>query len=245
VRAAALALAALAFAGLLTACESSQEKNAQIAKVVAGEQKQRARRKALAERSLTITRPSKVVHVLAAQVLHSSEGTAAAVVTLRNSSSQALRDVPIQITVRGASGMTVYTNTTPGLASSLTSVPLIGAHMTVTWVNDQVQASPPPAGVSAKVGEGEPQGEVPPSLSITEAHLGEGGVEGSLVNHSSTAQREVVVYAIARRGSTIVAAGSALVAQVEAGTSAHFQAFLVGDARGAQLEVDAPGSTGS
>jgi hypothetical protein len=236
VRLLALALAAFALAG----CESSQEKNAQLARIYRREARQAARRKALTQPSLEIIHPSRALAVRSASVLHSSEG-AAAVVVVHNSSSSAIRDAPIRITVADDKGKTLYTNALPGLAGPLVTVPLVPAHGTSTWVNDQVQSARVPARVSAELGEGERTAEPPPRLAVLGAHLGEGGVEGSLVNHGSATEHEVVLYALARRGGAIVAAGSAIVPQAEPSVPAHFQAFLVGDARGARLEVDVGG----
>ena len=233
----ALALAAIAFAG----CESTQEKSAKLEKVARREAAHAARSKALTQRRLSVTTPSAIVKVLAATVLHSSEGAAAAV-TLQNTSATTLRDVPIEITVKDAHGATLYTNATSGLAAALVSVPLLVAHATSTWVDDQVQVSGTPASVSAKVGEGERVTEAVPHIAIVGAHLTEGRAEGSVVNHSAVGQHELVVYAIARRGGAIVAAGRAIVPQAEAGASEHFQAFLIGDSRGARLEVSAAGA---
>ena len=92
-------LAALA----LTACESNQERSAKLEKAAKVQEGAAARRRALAQRALTITRPSTKVKVTGATLVRGSEG-AAAVITLRNVSATALRDLPIQITVRDARG---------------------------------------------------------------------------------------------------------------------------------------------
>jgi hypothetical protein len=240
VRTAALALAALALGCCLTACETSAEKSAGLEKVAKRGLKASARRRALARRSPTITHLSKLVTVLGTSVLHSSEG-AAAVITLRNHSGTTLRDVPIEITVKDAAGSTIYTNATPGLAATLVSAPLLPAHATTTWVQNQIQTTTAPASVTAEVGEGEPDREAIPRLSITGVHLNQGEVEGSLVNHTQLSQHELVLYVLARRAGVVVAAGSAIVAQTEPGSSAHFQAFLIGNPNGARLEVNVGG----
>ncbi len=242
-RVAALVLAALA----LTACESSQEENAKLERIAKREAAEAKRHGTVAPRGLSITRQSTRVRVIATAVLHSSEGTAA-VVTLLNVSGMTLRDIPIEITVRDASGAAIYTNDTPGLATALVSVPLLAAHGTVTWIDDQVQAASVPASVSARIGEGERVTRAVPRLRIEAAHLAAdstSGVEaeGKLVNSSAVSQRELVVYATARRAGRIVAAGRALIPQAEPGTSANFQVFFIGDPKGAQLEVSAPPST--
>ena len=122
------------------------------------------------------------------------------------------------------------------------SAALLPAHATSTWIDDQVQAAGTPASVSAKVGEGQAVTGAIPSIAVAGAHLSEGQVEGSVVNRSQVGQRELVVDAIARRAGKIVAAGRAVVPQAEAGSSTHFQAFLIGSAQGAQLDVSAPAS---
>lgn len=230
-------LAAIALAG----CESTQEESAKLEKVAKREAREAARQEAHTQRTLAITKESTIVTVRAAVVLHSSEGAAAAV-TLQNTSARSLRDVPIEITVRDASGATVYTNATPGLSASLVSVPLLPAHSTSTWVDDQVQAASTPTSVSAKVGEGERVSEAIPSIAIAGAHLSEGEAEGSVVNRSRVSQHELVVYALARRAGAIVAAGRAVIPQAEAGASERFQAFLIGESKGAQLEVSVGGA---
>jgi hypothetical protein len=244
VRAAALLLVLASLA--LTACESSQEKNAKLEKIVKREAAEAKRHGVLGPRGLTITHQSTKVKVVATDVLHSSEGTAA-VVTLHNMSSTALREVPIKITVQSASGAAIYSNDTPGLAAALVAVPLIPAHASTTWIDDQVQAAGVPARLAAEVGEGEPVIGAIPRLNVESTHLAQGtsGIEGEgkLVNSSGVAQRELVLYAIARRAGRIVAAGRALIPQAEAGSSTRFQVFFIGDPRGAQLEVSAPPST--
>jgi len=234
VRAAALALAALA----LTACESSQEKSAKLEKV--------AKREAAAAKhrntSLSIVHESTKVKVSATAILHGAEG-AAAVVTLRNLSGAALRDVPIQISVRNTAGATVYANDAPSLAAALVSVPLLPAHATTSWVDDQVQATGVPASVSAKVGEGEAARAPIPQLSVQGTRLsdesGEPQAEGSVLNRSAAGLHEVVVYAVARRAGRIVAAGRAVLPQAPAGASTRFQLYFIGDPRGAQLQFSA------
>jgi hypothetical protein len=238
VRLTALVLVALA----LTACESNQERSAKLEKAAKRQEGEAAKRRALAQRSLTITRPSTKVSVTATAVVHGSEG-AAAIVTLRNVSGTALRDVPIEITVRNTHGASVYTNAVPGLSATLASVALIPAHAVQTWVDDQVQATGTPASVTAKVGEGTPVAGAIPRLTVEGTHLAEGQAEGNLVNRSAVDQQELVIDAVARRAGTVVAAGRAVLASASAGSSTPFQIFFVGNPAGAQLELSAPATT--
>lgn len=240
---AALALGALALA--LTGCETTAEKSAKLeqeAKAAA------ARRPALAK-GLSIGRESTAVKVVSAAVVHSSEG-AAAVVTVRNTTARALRSVPIAITVKDAHGTTLFQNDAPGLEAALVSIPSLAAHAELTWVDDQVPANGEPASVSARVGEAPPaaRGSLPEVL-VTGVHLSESaangvGAAGTVSNRSRVAQSKLVVFAVARRGGRVVAAGRAVLPEVQAGVSLPFEAFFVGSPRGAQLQASAPPTSG-
>jgi len=228
----------------LTGCETTQEKAAKLQFVDAQHEREVALHR---QHGLSITQQSTRVRVTATAVLHTSEG-AAAVVILRNVSGTALRDLPLEITVRGAHGGSVYTNATPGLAAGLASASLIAAHGTLTWIDDQVQASAVPVSVSAKIGEGAPAMGSIPRIDVEGTHLIEDptngpGAEGSVVNRSQVTQEELVVYAVARRAGRIVAAGRAVLPTAPASATTRFQLFFIGDPRGAQLEVSAPATT--
>jgi hypothetical protein len=235
----ALPLAAVALAG----CETSAEKSARLEKAA----KLRAAQNPQHQQQLTITRTSRFVKAASTAVLSSSEGHAV-VVTLRSSSPHALRDVPLQVTVHDARGASIYSNTGPGLARSLTSVPSLPAHGELTWVDDQVQPAGVPVSAIARVGEAPAVTGAQPSLTVTGTRLFEDpvngiGAEGEIVNRSSITQAELVVYAVALRGGRIVAAGRALLPQAAANASTHFQVFFIGEPRGASLRVSAPPTT--
>jgi hypothetical protein len=238
VKLAALVLAALA----LTGCESNQQRSAKLEKAAKQREHETELHTQAARKALAITRVSTRVKVIAATVVHDSEG-AAAVLTLRNSSDNTLRDVPIQITVKNAAGASTYTNATPGLSPSLVSVSLLPAHGVLTWIDDQVQSSGVPASVSAKVGEAASVNGATPQLTVQGAHLSEGSAAGSIANHSGIGQQELVVYGVVRRAGAIVAAGRAVLTQVPAGASTPFQIFFVGDPHTGTLEVTAPATT--
>jgi hypothetical protein len=235
----ALALAGVALAGALSGCETTQEKSARLEKT--------AHHARLAERGLSITKPSADVHVLGAILVHGSEGSAA-VVTLRNDSGHALKGVPIAITVKDAHGSTVFQNNAPGLEAALTSLASLEAHGEATWVDDQIPASAgTPASVSAVVGEAPAASGPAPQLEVAGVHpseeAGSAGAAGTIHNRSNVTQQSLVVYVLARRGGRIVAAGRAVLPEVAGGASVPFQAFLVGAPAGANLEAGAPAST--
>jgi hypothetical protein len=233
VRWAALLLVALALSG----CESTQEESAKLEKT--------AKHFALSQRGLTIAHASTQVQVLGATVVRDSEGAAAAV-TVRNSSSHTLSAVPIAITVKGAHGQTLYQNNAPGLEAGLTQISSLPAHGSVTWVDDQVPRLNEPASAGALVGEAAVESGPQPRIEVPAVHLAEastGEVAGTVHNRSTVTQQHLVVYVVARRAGTIVAAGRAVLAEAAAGASVPFQAFLVGTPIGARLEASAPAST--
>lgn len=237
--AAALLLCALILP--LAGCESSQEENAEIARSF--------KAKRLSNQpldGLSVARRSTEVTVTSSELLRSSEGDAA-VVEVRNGSAESLRNVPIELEVRSAGGTTLYTNATPGLARSLVSIALLGAHTSQTWIDDQVQLTGTPARLSVRIGEAEAVNGAIPRLSIT-GHVFQtpsSGVsfEGSVGNGTSTPQHEVVVDCIGRRDGKIVAAGRAVLTLLAPHESAHFQAFFVGDPQGAELLATAPATS--
>jgi hypothetical protein len=240
----------------LAACESTQEKSAQL------EREAKAHSATVGHSGLSIKKASHDVQVLTTALVANAEATAA-VVILRDTSPYPLRDVPIAITVRDRHGRVLYQNNGVGLSQSLTSAALLQPGMQFDWVDDQVQlptgaetaqsggAQTRGLSVQARVGEApevhEPAGALP-KLEIAQIHpiedpgLGEGAA-GTLHNTSSVSQTNVVVYGVASRAAHIVAAGRAELPTLAAAASAQFELFLVGDAKGAKLTLSAPPST--
>jgi hypothetical protein len=169
-------------------------------------------------------------------------------VTLRNVSPRALRAIPIAITVTGAGGARLSANDAPGLEAALVSVSSLPAHTELAWVDDQVPANGAPMSVKARVGQAPPRPGALPQLAVAGLHPIEdpsngAGAAGSVRNGSRLSQRNLVVFVVARRAGRVVAAGRAVLPGVPAGGSAPFQAFLIGDARGASLPARAPAPT--
>lgn len=235
-RLALAALAALALAG----CATTAEESARLERAA-----KRSHKLSEAEaplKALVAGRGSSKVRVQSTAVLHTGEGTAA-VVTVLNLTSSRLRKVPVLITVRDRSGVSLYTNNQPGISSTLTAIPSVPAHGSSTWVDDQIQAVGAPVSVTAKLGDGQTAGSAA-TLHVT-GRLGEenstgGTLEGTVANTSGTAQQELVVYATASRGGRIVSAGRAVLTEVPPHGSSHFQAFLIGNPSGARLQLSAP-----
>jgi hypothetical protein len=224
----------------LCGCQSTQERSAEL--------QHRAKHDLLAAHSAAVTIESPSIKVLQSTVIHSSSGTAV-VVALRNTSTHTLENAPIEVTVRDAHGNLLYQNNASGLEPSLSTVSLLPADRETIWVDDQVTASGVPASASALVGEGAQDSGSIPQLSISGTHQSaesgsEATLSGGVTNHSRTTQQNLVVYAVARRGVKIVAAGRAVLPEVPAaGTNVPFQIYFVGDPSGAQIQTSAPAST--
>jgi hypothetical protein len=221
-------------------CETNAERSAELERVAHSHPAAR-------QTGVTVNKQNPAVRVVGTVTVQ-SEGRTAVVVTLRNSSSQALRDAPIEITVKGSGGKVAYQNSTPGLAPSLTTVALLQPGAQTVWIDDQVQTTGPPKEVSARVGQAPSAPGPAPQLIIEGVHSfeepGSGeGAEGTVTNHSAVTQQELVVYVLARRGGRVVAAGRALLPELAAGQSAPFQAYLIGSPKGAKLEASAPPTT--
>jgi hypothetical protein len=228
---------------VLCGCESTQERSAELQRA--------AKHDVLATRGVSVSKENPSVRVLQSTVVRSHE-TTAVVVALRNTSSHALENAPIEVTVRDAHGTVLYQNNVSGLEPSLTTVSLLEPGQETIWVDDQVTASGTPVSASALVGEATQESATVPHLSVADTHLSaEAGAEatlsGTVSNHSQTTQQNLVVYAVARRASKIVAAGRAVLPEVTAGTNAGtnvpFQIYFVGDPSGAQIQTNAPATT--
>jgi hypothetical protein len=223
---------------LLVACESTQDKSAKLAKQAAGLKDQRG---------LVIKRVSKSVKVGRTAVLNDKNGTAV-VVELRNRSRRALAKVPVAIDVRNGK-RSVFRNDDPGLEPALVGVSALAPGQSVLWVNDQVLATGKGKQVKAKIGV--ERGRAPkrlPKIVVQPPHLESDPTSGvlavgKLVNRSKVAQRNIVVFAVARKGKRIVAAGRGAVERLKPQDDATYQVFFIGDPRGARLTLTAPPTT--
>jgi hypothetical protein len=225
----------------VSACQSSQAKNRTLEKQGATILKE--------EEGVTVKETSTIVKVLDTAVLSDANG-AAVVVTLKNDSQQALRDVPISINVKDAKGESVFKNDDPGLDPPLVHVPQIMPGQTVDWVNDQILATGTPKKVDVKVGVSqETLPPNPPQVEATPPKLKNDPVsglqvEGDVTNDSGIPQTDLTLFAVARKGDQIVAAGRGGIDNIPAdGGERPYHIYFIGDPKGAQVTVTAPPST--
>lgn len=232
-----LALGALALLGL-SACQSTQDRSAKLAKG-AGR---------LAHRSgLTLKSSNRSVRIVSTHVLHDPNGTAA-VVELENRSPRAMANVPVALELLGRDGKPLYRNDKAGLAQSLVSTPLLPPGRRVVWVDDQVLGADTARRATVRIGR--PRATAParvPRIGLEHVHLSRdtSGVfaEGVVINRSGREQRRFTIACVARRHGRIVAAGRAVVDRLPAGHTRkpiRFTVYFIGNPKGAKLGFWAP-----
>ncbi len=229
-----LALALAGVALVVTGCESTQDKSAKIGAALGP---------VAQEKGLEIDQRSKEVEVVSTTLLTDANGSAV-VVELHNGSNRDLAEVPLLIDVLDAKGKSVYRNDIPGIEPALAAVPFIPAGGDVAWVHDQVLATGKPVEAKAIVGAGaeEFSGE-PPAVSVSEPKL-EGdpytGVAagGEVVNESGEDLDRLLLYAVARDGDRIVAAGRGAIEPLkDKPKPVHYNVFFIGDPGGADVTI--------
>jgi hypothetical protein len=233
------ALALLAAGTLVSACESTQDKSAKLAKEA---------KKLVQAKGLTVTRLNPDVTVVSTAVLRDANG-AAAVVELRNKTDKTLASLPLAIEVTDSAGKSLFKNNASGLANSLVQAALIPPHGELQWVDDQVQVATTPHAVKARVGIAPRQAPAkPPQIVVGKATLEDDPISGisavgRITNKSAIDQQKLVIFAVARKGGRIVAAGRGEIDRLKAGKSKQYSIFFIGNPRGAQLTLDAPPTT--
>jgi hypothetical protein len=225
-------LAALAVAG----CQSTQDRSAEI--------KHEGLRKLKRQHGLVVTRQNPNVKILSTATLHDANGSAV-VVQMRNLTPQALSKPQISVEIDDPAGRPVYRNDAPGLEDSLVGASLLPARGELWWVNDQVQPSGTLARVKALVGDAKPTPGPTPRIDLRGLRLYDDPVSGVAVkgqafNRSKVEQPRLVIYAVARKGGKVVAAGRGIIERLRTGKPSRFTAFFIGDPRGAQVLLSAP-----
>jgi hypothetical protein len=227
-------LALLAVA-TLSACQSTQDKSAEL--------EEKSSTVLLEEEGVAVTKEDPSIKVVSTTVLSEAEGSAV-VVELHNDSDQNLVDVPISVDVLDAKGRSVYRNDAPGLEQALVAVPYIPAGGDTTWVNDQVLATGKPVSAKVKVGVGGiPYSGAQPDIEVSEPKL-EGDpvsglvAEGTVVNKTGEDQNRLLLYAVAREGGRVVAAGRGAIEHLKTGTKKlYYNVYFIGNPAGADLAL--------
>jgi hypothetical protein len=236
-RAVAAALACACAATALSACESTQDTSARLAK----------RAKGLAnQQGLKIGRDNPGVRVGTTAVVHDANGIAAVVELQNTGAAQAA--LPVAIAVDDAKGKPIFRNDAAGLDPSLVEMPLLRKGEHAWWVNNQVTAAGVPVKVAARVGQARAAAPAnTPVIEISNVHVGSDAdgifAEGIVTNRSKIAQKRLTIFCVARRGTTVVAAGRAIIDRLAPAPTpkpTKFTVFFIGNPKGARLEFAAP-----
>lgn len=225
----------LTVALLASGCESTQDKSERLAKTGGA---------ATREKGLKVRSESGDVKVTGTAVIADPNG-AAAVVELKNTAKRSLAKVPLAIEVSDGK-RPLFRNDAPGLEPSLVGVSVLAPGASLTWVNDQILAEGKARSVKAKVGKD--SGGAPAKLprivvgrpSLKRDPTSGLAAEGKVTNRSDLLQRELTLFAVARKGRRVVAAGRGQVERLKAGKTARYQIFFIGNPAGARIVIEAP-----
>ncbi len=120
---------------------------------------------------------------------------------------------------------------------------------TVTWVNDQILAAGTPK--TATVTLGQPDATNPasiPEIDVSPPRIQQDSsgvlVRGTMTNQSNVDQTKLTLFAVARQGGEIVAAGRGGFKNLRANAPkpGNYNIFFIGDPQGAEITVTAPPS---
>lgn len=235
-----LPLLVAATAGALSGCASTQQKSAR-AQVIAS-------RTLLGREQLRVTRRDSRVEVRSVATVRDAHRVAF-VVRLRNRSAEPVNDLPVAVGVRPTAGRRRLFNGRPGLPYWQTHGPAIapGASATLVVV---VDSDRPPRGTPfATVGRTDRRPTVAATLPAIEvgARADAAGpadtgrrvktVVAEIRNRSDVPQYGLEIYAVARRGGRVVAAGRVPLAHLGSNARATASVPLIGDPRGARIRL--------
>ena len=234
--------AAAAFAaGLIvlgaSGCETTQQQSAKIARTL-GHQSAIAgtTRLGAANRDVRIEQ----------EVLLTAAGQSAVALKLTNTSTRTQTDFPVLIEVLDAKGSAVYRNNTSGIEPSIQQFALLAPHATAWWVDNEVLASGGvPKTATGQLGAATaPAPGAVPSIT-TEAVSASDSFPGPHVsvtvrNRSTIAQRQLPVYAVARRGGRVVGAGRGIIPSLAPGAGAQVQVPMVGSVSESTISLTVP-----
>ncbi len=231
-----------ALAVTASACESTESESAKIGRQAGA---------AEVASSLKLGKIDRGVRVSDVTPL-SGGGRKAIAVKLTQSSSRTQREVPLLVRELDAGGKVVYSNAT-GAETLLQRVTLLpgpkehlvgrrrGADQSVRVVGEVT------VGTGQRVASNTRAGALSATPTGITGQAGSNSVGAELTNDTGKAQSNAPVFAVALRGSKIVAAGRAVVATLPAhGAPATLNIPLVGNATGAKIELTAlPGPSAS
>lgn len=223
---------------LLGGCTTTQERSALLSSQA---------EKAAEAKKFKVGKTSREVTVETVARLQGADA-AAVVVRLDNRTGKAQTLLPIGLDLYDAKKVSLYTNRIDGLDPALNNVPVAPPGVSY-WVNNQVPVAKP---ARTRVRIGVPRQATPadlPEIKVAKLKVGDdtgvATLTGVVRNLSPVEQRRLTIFAVALKGSKIVAAGRAVVDKLgpKGSKGQRFSIYFTGDPSGATLHVDAPPST--
>lgn len=221
-------LSAFCFAGCSTTREKAARLQLKAARVTIGQRRTRV---------LKAAGPVKAIHV----AVTSSGGHSAFAVTVRNTSSSTVGDLPISVGYTLGSRR-VYLNDRAGVGYFGAHVPPIKAHQRLTWVYRSGHTLPVGARPFALVGAHQsPQALYTADASVQTARpkLQKSILRIEVTNLSEIPQYQLQVYAYSRGRLGYAAAGSSTVGELDGGATRTVRVPLVGRPHSTQITVEA------
>lgn len=240
-------LAALAAAGSLAGCSTTQQEAARL-------QLNSARIRA-SEVPTRVTAPGQAVRV-ARVALVSDGGQTAFIVQVHNPATRPVSDLPISVGVRIGARRAVYVNSQSPQEYSYfdAHLPVVAARGTLTWVYTTDRHLPAHSRPFAIVGD-QPSPAVPrvnqlpvirasaltgtPATAAAASGSGASRLAIALHNLSGVPQYQLQVYAFAQAAGRYVAAGDITVPHLGSQGSATLRLGLLGSLGRARLQIEA------
>ena len=167
----------------------------------------------------------------------------AIVVTLRNRAASPVSDLPLLVGVSLPHGRRISLNR-ESADYFQNHVPAISPHAALRFVLTVDRRLPATAVPFARLGGSAtvavPAAEPLPELQVLGSRQIHGTATLTVRNLSGIPQFQLPVYAVARRRGRSVAAGQALVNELDSGASAQLRVSLIGNSAGATLSLQAP-----
>jgi len=126
---------------------------------------------------------------------------------------------------------------------------LIQPNETFFWVNDQVTAEGKKAKVTVGQPEGKaPSGKLPTYFTVSPPRAGQDfsgpKVSGTVKDETKSDQSHLILFAVARQGNRIVAAGRGQIKVLKAGANpASYTIYFIGNPVGANVTIQTPPTT--
>ena len=198
-------IAAVAALAALCGCESTVDAAKKFAASGAA---------AFKQKGISVGAVNRDIEILGTSVIQDQNG-AAVVIDVRNIGTHAAMGAPIAINVKDAHGHSVFRNNEAGLEPALAHLPLLAPGEQFSWINDQVQPNGTPKRVVARIGTAQSPRPCPSELPISQLKLTNDPVSGAelsgkVQNSLSVPQTHLVIFAVAKKGNKIVAAGRAI-----------------------------------